>query len=312
MLLRPAAVDGLIWQVTASQAEGMTLSALDAATGKRRWGGYLPGTGIVAPGIATAVAAVPGGLLVPAGDGRLTVLTNAQGGPLGVRGQLPANVVAAGSDTQITGELVETAESGLVGPRRVVLQADRFPFGGGYRRVARQRAGRDGFAFVAGVVRNTRFRVRADGVNSRATAVYAEPRLLVDYSRTGRRLIVDATLRVVPTRGLDTQGARVALYRLRAGGGAAKRIGRGRVSSDGAALFPVRIPPDLKRTDQILSCLRGASRQGFGYPDVLDRHCGERRIAIAAQASSLARRSLRTGTGSAMPLKRLSPASENE
>jgi hypothetical protein len=286
MLFRPAAVDGRIWQVAVSADDGMTLTALDAATGRRQWTGFLPGAGLVAPGTATAVAAVAGGLLVPTAGGRLTVLRNAAGGHLGVRGQLPANVVAAGSDTLISGELVEVGESGLAGPRRVVLQADRWPFGGRWRRVGRQRAGRDGFSFVAGVERNTRFRVRADGAASRATAVYALPRLLVDYERTGSRRVVTATVRVVPTRGLRTSGARAALYRLRSGSRTATRLGSGTVASSGAAVFPIRIPGDLKRSDSLLSCLRGTSRQGFGYPDVLDRHCGDARIRIPQGSTS--------------------------
>ena len=42
--LRPAVVDGIVWEVAATVDAGLVLGALDGATGAERWTGFLPGT----------------------------------------------------------------------------------------------------------------------------------------------------------------------------------------------------------------------------------------------------------------------------
>ena len=308
--LRPAVVDGHVWQVAATDGDGLVLAALDALTGAERWTGFLPqpdGARLQA-GTATAIAVAGGILLVPTAGGGLAALRNAPEGPLGVRATLPRNVVEAGARTTVTGQLLANGH-GLTGPRAVTLQADRFPFEGRYARVGAQIATRDGFAFGARIPRNTRQRLRADGVTYRPTTVYAQPSLDVTYRRTPRPLVVRATLRIRREPGFRRAG-RVGLYRLREGATTLVRIGTGRANRAGMARFSVRIPADLTESDRVVPCLRAGSRRGFGAPNVLDRACGERRIAIPAQSSSARPLSLSTATGSAMPLKRFGPASE--
>jgi hypothetical protein len=314
MLLRPAAVEGTIWQVVDTGADGLLLGAIDAASGAEKWTGFLPagaGGAELVPGIGTAIASSPGLLLVPTDGGGLAALRNAPPGPLGVRGSVPRNVYAAGSHTVITGTLDENGH-GLVGPRAVVLEADPFPFGRRFGVEAFTTAGRNGFSIPVTIARNTRFRFKADGVTYPPTTIYAQPSLSVVYARTDSPRVVRATLRIAAVKGLRRRAARVAIYRRRPHGRALTRLGTGVTRRGGIAQFSVRIPASLKRTDRILTCMRHASRQGFGYGDVLDRHCGAPRIAVRAQASasSAGRRSLSTGTGSAMPLMRFAPASE--
>jgi outer membrane protein assembly factor BamB len=287
MALRPAVTEGTVWQVVDTGADGLLLGALDAATGDERWTGFLPQAAGAAltPGVATAVAAVPGVLLVPTAGGKLSALHNVGAGPLGITATVPTNVVAAGSRTTVRGQLVSRT-GGLVGPRTVLLEADTHPFDGRYDVAGHTVAGRSGFTFAVRVPRNTRFRLAADGVTYPPTPVYASPRLSVVYHRTKHKLVVRATLRIGAAKGLHRRGGRVAVYRRKRGGRVARRLGRGRASARGVAHFPVHIPPTLKRSDQVLTCLRGASRQGFGYPDVLDVHCGDRRIAIPKAAAS--------------------------
>lgn len=312
MLLRPAVVDGAVYQVVDTGAEGLLLGALETGTGRELWSAFLPagssGVGL-APGIATTVTAAGGLLLVPTDGGGLAALRNAAAGPLGVTASLPRNVVAAGTQTVIKGTLTSDGH-GLVGPRPVTLEADRFPYDGDYEVLDLAIPGRAGFSFTATVARNTRFRLTADGVTYSPTEVFAQPALSIAYTATRRRLIVLATLRIKAQPGLRRRGGRVAVYRLKRRGRVAKRLGAGRSSAGGTARFRVHIPRSLKRSDRILTCLRGARRQGFGAPNVLDSHCGDRRIRIPQAASASARRSLSTGTGSPMPLKRLWPASE--
>lgn len=306
--LRPSVVDDLVVQLVDTGDDGLTLSALDAATGAERWTGFLPGDGSFAAATTSAVAVSSAGLLlVPSADG-LVALRNADAGPLGVRATLPRNVVPAGEDTTITGNLVSDGH-GLVGPRPVFLQADPHPFGRRYKTLAGAVARRDGFTFTARVKRNTRFRLANDGVLSPPTIVYAQPQIGVKYRATDAERVVRATLRIGAEPGFRRNG-RVGLYRLRDGGDTATRIGRGRSRANGVARFRVRIPADLVETDSVLPCLRGGSKRGFGPPNVLDRFCGDRAIAVPAQtSSSAAALSLSTGTGSAMPLKRFMPAS---
>jgi outer membrane protein assembly factor BamB len=314
LLLRPAAVDESIWQVVDAGDEGLVLAAINPGTGAERWTGFLPvggGGGELVPEVTSAVAAAPGLLLVPIDGGGLAALRNAPTGPLGITGTVPRNVFAAGATTAITGNLTANG-NGLVGPRRVVLEADVFPFGRRFETEAATTSGREGFSFPVTIARNTRYRFHADGVTYPPTTIYAEPALRVTYARTARRRVVQATLRIAAAEGLRRRGTRVGIYRRKPRARVLTRLGRGVARRGGAAVFTVRIPRSLKRTDRILTCMRGASRQGFGFPDVLDRHCGNSRIALGAQAaaSSAARRSLSTGTGSAMPLKRFAPAFE--
>jgi outer membrane protein assembly factor BamB len=295
LLLRPAAVDESIWQVVDAGDEGLVLAAINAGTGAERWTGFLPvgdGQGELVPEVTSAVAALPGLLLVPTDGGGLAALRNAPSGPLGVTATVPRNVYAAGANTKITGTLTGNGH-GLVGPRRVVLEADTFPFGRQFETEAATTSGRGGFSFPVTIARNTRYRFQADGVTYPPTTIYAEPALTVTYAHTSRRRVVQATLRVAQAEGLRRRGARVGIYRRKPGARVLTRLGRGVTQRGGVAVFRVRIPRSLPRTDRIYTCMRGASRQGFGFPDVLDRHCGNRRIALPAQA---ARRNLRSGT----------------
>ncbi|MEA2125260.1 MAG: PQQ-like domain, partial [Solirubrobacteraceae bacterium] len=197
MALRPAVTEGTVWQVVDTGADGLLLGALDAATGDERWTGFLPQAAGAAltPGVATAVAAVPGVLLVPTAGGKLSALHNVGAGPLGITATVPTNVVAAGSRTTVRGQLVSRT-GGLVGPRTVLLEADTHPFDGRYDVAGHTVAGRSGFTFAVRVPRNTRFRLAADGVTYPPTPVYASPRLSVVYHRTKHKLVVRATLRI--------------------------------------------------------------------------------------------------------------------
>jgi hypothetical protein len=284
--LRPAVTDGTVWQVADAGTQGLVLGAIDAATGAERWTGFLPGTGTFQPSAYAAVAAIPGGLLVPTAGGKLTALVGVAAKPLGITATLPANVVPAGARTTITGHLT-SSNGALIGPRTVTLEADRFPFDDRYRKLKATIAGRDGFRFGTGVPRNTRFRLAADGVTYPPTAVYATPKLSVVYHRTKQRLVVRAKLKIAAIKGLQRGGGKVGVYRRKPGADVVTRLGAGRSNQHGVARFRVRIPLSLDRDDQILTCLRGASRQGFGYPDVLDVHCGAKRIAIPVTASRL-------------------------
>jgi outer membrane protein assembly factor BamB len=306
--LAPAVTDATVWQVADTGADGLVLAALAAANGGELWSGFLPRTGTLAPATATAISVGDGLLLIPTAGGRLTALRNAPAGALGVAATVPRNVVAAGTKVPVTGRLASGGH-GLVGPRQVVLEGDVFPFDGAYAPLGTAVAGRHGFEITTRVTRNTRLRLSADGATHPPTAVYATPRLRVVYARTRAKLVVAATLRITAEPGLHRSG-RVAVYRVRPHGATAQRLGTGHSDAGGVAHFSVRIPPTLSKTDRVLSCLRGASRQGYGAPNVLDVNCGERRIAIPPAAQTSARRSLSTGTGSVMPLKRLRPASE--
>ncbi len=310
MLLRPAIVDDAVWQVVDAGAEGLVLAALDASTGAERWTGFLPGDGSFEPAVGSAVAVSPGLLLVPTANGGLAALRNAPAGPLGVRATLPRNVVATGEQTTITGEVLSNGH-GLVGPRAVFLQADEHPFDGAYRTLGAVQSGRGGFTLDTKVRRNTQYRLASDGVIYPPTVVYAQPSIAVKYKATRVERVVRATLRIGAERGFRRAG-RVGIYRLKDGDDVLVRIGRGRSKGNGVARFKVRIPADLSRTDRVLPCLRGGSKRGFGAPNVLDRYCGARAIAVPAQASAAAGLILSEGTGSAMPLKRLSPAAEKE
>jgi hypothetical protein len=168
----------------------------------------------------------------------------------------------------------------------VVLEADTFPFGGGFASLGSATAGRGGFSFPVTVARNTRYRFKADGVTYPPTTIYAEPSLTLSYARTARRRVVEATLRIARAKGLRRRGARVGIYRRKPRGRVLRRLGRGVTERGGVAVFNVRIPASLRRTDRILTCMRGASRQGFGFPDVLDSRCGARRVPITAQAAA--------------------------
>ncbi len=280
---RPVVIDGGVYAVVnTGGADGAYVAALDPATGRERWSGFLPTAG--AP--SAPLAAGPNLLAVPVGTG-IDVLRNAPVGLLGVEATLPSNVVAAGSDTVISGK-VGSAGHGLVGPRAVGLQADVFPFDGDYRTAGFAVAGRAGFSFTTPVARNTRFRIAAEGIFYAPTTVYAQPRLKVAYKSTGKALVVRATLRVAAARGLK-RGGRVAVYRLKPGVRTAARLGAGRSRSNGVAHFTVHIPATLKRTDRVLTCLRGTSRQGFGPANALDRHCGDKRVTFPAAASAALR-----------------------
>ncbi len=283
MLLRPAAVDANVWQVVDTDTDGLLLGAIDAGTGAERWSGFLPvgsGNSELVPGVATAVATMPGLLLVPIDGGGLAALRNAEAGPLSVRRTSTRKVYLAGARALIKGRL-RSRDHGLVGPRPVRLEADVFPFDGVYEVVGSVTAGRSGFSFSVPIARNARYRFVAEGVAHRPTTIYAEPKLSVVYARTARPHVVRATLRIAATPGLRRGGVRVGVYRRRAGTRTLTRLGRGVADFGGTATFNVRIPRRLGRTDRILTCMRGASRQGFGFPDVLDRRCGASRVALA-------------------------------
>ena len=287
---RPAVVDGSVFQLVDTKGpDGLYLAALDPGTGLEQWSGFLPlpdPPAALTPATTTAIAAGPGILVVPV-PGGLAALRNAPTGPVGVEATLPRNVVAAGADTVITGK-ISSAGHGLVGPRAVALQADPFPFEGGYVPAGFIVAGRSGFSFTARVARNTRFRIAADGVFYPPTAVYALPSLSVSYKRTARKRIVRARLRIAAARGLRRAGGRVAVYRLKRRGRVATRLGAGRSASSGIARFTVRIPASLKRSDRIFTCLRGASRQGFGVANAIDRRCTDRRIRLPTASTASA------------------------
>ncbi|MEJ7892529.1 MAG: PQQ-binding-like beta-propeller repeat protein [Solirubrobacteraceae bacterium] len=308
--LRPSVVESQVYQLVDTGDQGLLLGALDAATGAEQWTGFLPGDGSFTPATTSAVAVSGAGLLlVPTAGGGLVALRNATPGPLGLRAALPRNVVPVGDETTITGHLVPDGH-GLVGPRAVFLQADPHPFDKKYKTLDGALARRDGFSFTAAVERNTQFRLVADGVVYPPALMYAQPRIRVKYKDTKVDLVVRATLRIGAEPGFRRAG-RVGLYRLKEGADTATRIGRGRSRKNGVARFGVRIPADLSESDRVLPCLRGGSKRGFGPPNVLDRFCGDRTITVPAQSSSAAGLSLRTPTGSAMPLKRFMPASVN-
>ncbi|MGI8622123.1 MAG: PQQ-binding-like beta-propeller repeat protein [Solirubrobacteraceae bacterium] len=307
LLLRPAVTDGLVWQLVDTGSNGLRLTALDAATGAGRYGAFLPGAGELDPRLTTALAVSPGLMLVPAAGGGLLALRNAPAGPLGVTATLPKNVVTARESTVVKGRLVSDGH-GLTGPRPVRLEQDAFPFDRRYTRVGDARPGSSGrFSVTAAVERNTRFRLVADGVRYPPTTVYARPVISAVFARTSRHRMVRATVRIRADKRFDRAGT-VAIYRLRRGATVLQRIGTGRSSRGGTARFTVTIPANLRRTDKIVPCLRGASRKGFGPSNVLDRRCGDARVPV--QAASAARLSRSAGTGSEIPLSRLWPASE--
>ncbi len=285
LAVRPAVVDDSVFQlVDTGGAEGLYLSALAPATGVEQWSGFLPSDGALTPATTSAVAAGPGILVVPI-PGGLAGLVNAPPGPLGVEATLPRNVVVAGSDTVVSGK-VSSGGHGLVGPRAVALQADPYPFEGTYVPAGFTIAGRSGFSFTTPVRRNTRLRLAADGVVYPPTDVYAQPALRVLYKRTARKRVVRATLRVAAADGLRRAGGRVGVYRLRRRARVAQRLGAGTSASSGIARFTVRIPARLKRSDRVFTCLRRASRQGFGVANAIDRRCGARRIRLPAATTS--------------------------
>lgn len=306
--LRPAVIDATVWQLEATTDAGLVLAALDGASGAERWSGFVPGDPFPAAR-TSALAVAPGLLLVPTARA-LVALRNAPEGPLGVRATFPRNVVAIGERVPVTGNVVSDGR-GLVGPRAVLLQADPFPFGArGYRTVGGAVSRPGGFEITTPIRRNSRLRLVSDGVVYPPAKVFALPRITVKYRATDVDLRVRATLRIAKAKGLRRAG-RVALYRLPEGSLTAERIGAGRSRANGRARFVVTIPPDLSREDRVVPCLRRSSRRGFGAPNALDRRCGAPSITFGAQSSS-AGLSLSTGTGSAMPLKRFMPASENE
>ena len=238
--LRPAVVDGIVWEVAATADAGLVLGALDGATGAERWTGFLPGDGAYAPVTDVRRRRLPGLLLVPTVSG-LAALRNAVEGPLSLRATFPRNVVATGDNVPITGKVVSDGH-GLVGPRAVYLQADPFPFGArGYRTVGGSVSRRKGFEVATTVTRNTRLRLVADGVVYPPAKVFAVPRISVKYKATDEDLVVLATLRIAKAKGLRRAG-RVALYRLKDGSTTAERIGVGRTRANGVGEVPRRHP----------------------------------------------------------------------
>jgi outer membrane protein assembly factor BamB len=162
------------------------------------------------------------------------------------------------------------------GPRRVELEADRYPFGS-YARIARTRTFPDGTAyFTDRPTRNTRYRVRLP----RATAspplsIYAYPRSNFAY-RPGRTRL---GLRVSLSAGPDFRvgGRRLVVYLLRHKSHNHPRLGSGRLIQTGRgrarAVMSFPYPRRVSRKDGTIWCVKGL--RGYGRPDdPFSRRCG--------------------------------------
>jgi hypothetical protein len=220
-----------------------------------------------------------GGVLVLPLAGRIAVLGSAVPAPpaggVSIRVRSPDTVV--GRSNRVDGRV-----GAQLGARRLLLEADPFPYGG-WRRVATKTANASDRTFGVKVRprRNTRYRVRVEGGGavSRASTAYVAPRLRFRARLAGRTVRLRVTVRA--SRGIRVRGRRVVVYLLRRGGSRLRRLGAGRLTATGPNRartdFPLR-RVRARRRDLVFTCITGL--RAMGRPSVLTRRCGAARIRL--------------------------------
>ena len=164
--------------------------------------------------------------------------------------------------------------------RLVRLWEDQYPFGDGFRAVARAGTGREGqYWFLGPPKRNTRYRVTApaSGSRSRTVLVYADYPGVERHSWRRGRLRMgftiyapfgapgppDRRVHFYLTQNGQSTMPRVASVRMR-------RISGGRMR--GRAVARTRRPA---RGERVWVCWREETSDGFGFPNSLDHVCGD-------------------------------------
>ena len=166
---------------------------------------------------------------------------------------------------------------GLAG-RVVRLKGDPYPFGNGYRTLARTRTARDGrFSFVGPPRRNTRFRFTGAGSSSPSVLVYADYPGVERHSWRRGRLRMGFTI-YAPFNTPGPGRRKIHFYLTQNGVSTMtllastrmRRISRGRMR--GRAVARTRRP---QRGERVWVCWREETSDGFGRPHPLDPVCGD-------------------------------------
>jgi hypothetical protein len=217
------------------------------------------------PGCAPLQAPAPAGPVAPAAPGpRITLRTGKRSLYLGQR-------------TRILGRLSGVAD---VSRRRIVLEADVWPFGT-FRRAGTARTDARGrFAFIARPPRNLRVRARLGSLHSRARTIYADYPWRVRVRGAGtRRPRVRATVYALRKAGIRRKKVyayvargRTEPWRLVAG---RRWQHRGRRSVAVTFRYP---RGRLGRGDHWLLCVPERTPDAFGRPTEIERICGRPEI----------------------------------
>lgn len=190
--------------------------------------------------------------------------------------------VVVGARVRLRGALTRQPGGAGAAGRRVVLQADPYPFGG-FRTIARTRTGEAGrFSFSQRPRRNTRYRATAPAqdVTTSALTVYADLRGgILSFESRGDTATVRIFIDVPVYARLPGRRAHVYLYhrdRPRGRRVGSDRLVRGSGRRHTAAVrFSSR---GLGQRNFAGFCIRESTRDPWGRWRRIDRECGSRYV----------------------------------
>ncbi|MDQ3936370.1 MAG: PQQ-binding-like beta-propeller repeat protein, partial [Actinomycetota bacterium] len=260
-------------------AEGRGLLAFDRETGEPRGYGVLRQAGFNEPGgLHPGMSAGSPGVLVASGGQRLTAFRSLlRPDPGGIDAAVTVNDVLVGNEGEVAGAAGRTfRESRPI----LEVEADPYPYG------RFRPAGRSGPVNADGTTffhprptRNTRYRMRAQGVpgTTRAVTVYAYPRAGVK-SRFVSGRHVRMTVRLRGGRDFRVGSRRFVLYLGRPYKRRYYRLGTARIRQAGRSSAVARVtftfPREFSDLDVFAWCVPGL--RAWGRRDALSRRCGAR------------------------------------
>jgi hypothetical protein len=231
---------------------------------------------VSALGVALAAAVAPSG--APAEERADGAATTRHALSLGAS----SRDVVLGERVRLRGRLTRRPSGAGEAGRRVVLQADPFPFDG-FRTVARTRTGeRGGFAFSQRPRRNTRYRVAAPAqeVTTSPLTVYADLRGgVASFTSRGDSATVRIFIEVPSYARLPGRRAHVYLYHRDRPRG--RHVGSALLQRGSGRRFTATVRFEsggLVSRNFAGFCIRETARDPWGRWRAIDRECGSRYV----------------------------------